>query len=113
MIFSTHPEEIYALRAIKSGAAGYVPKSASSKILLKAINQIRKGGIFLNEELTSTFTTRNVGETSAISRYKNYPLEKLKYLTFYLAVRETKILLPHYPLMKKRLVLIKPDCSKN
>ena len=38
LIFSTHPEEIYALRAIKSGAAGYVPKSASSKILLKALD---------------------------------------------------------------------------
>ncbi|MDG1330127.1 MAG: response regulator transcription factor [Flavobacteriaceae bacterium] len=80
LIFSTHPEEIYALRAIKSGAAGYVPKSASSKILLKAINQIRKGGIFLNEELTSTFTTRNVGETSAISRYKKLSSREIEVL---------------------------------
>ena len=80
LIFSTHPEEIYALRAIKSGAAGYVPKSASSKILLKALNQIRKGGIFLNEELTSTFTTRNVGETSAISRYKKLSSREIEVL---------------------------------
>lgn len=80
LIFSTHPEEIYALRAIKSGAAGYVPKSASSKILLKAINQIRKGGIFLNEELTSTFTTRNVGETSAISRNKKLSSREIEVL---------------------------------
>jgi len=56
LIFSTHPEEIYALRSIKSGAAGYVPKTASQKIFLKALKQIRKGGIFLNEELTSTFS---------------------------------------------------------
>jgi DNA-binding NarL/FixJ family response regulator len=51
LIFSTHPEEIYALRSIKSGAAGYVPKTASTKIFLKALKQIAKGGIFLNEEL--------------------------------------------------------------
>ena len=70
MIFSTHPEEIYALRSIKSGAAGYVPKTASNKVFLKALKQIAKGGIFLNEDLTSTFTSRNVGEASAISRYK-------------------------------------------
>lgn len=80
LIFSTHPEEIYALRSIKSGAAGYVPKSASPKILLKALRQIRKGGIFLNEELTSTFTSRNVGETSAISRYKKLSSREIEVL---------------------------------
>jgi len=80
LIFSTHPEEIYAMRSIKSGAAGYVPKTASSKILIKALNQIRKGGIFLNEELTSTFTIRNVGETSAISRYKKLSSREIEVL---------------------------------
>ena len=80
LIYSTHPEEIYALRSIKSGAAGYVPKTASSKIFLKALKQIRKGGIFLNEELTSTFTSRNVGETSAISRYKKLSSREIEVL---------------------------------
>ncbi len=80
LIYSTHPEEIYALRSIKSGAAGYVPKTASPKIFLKALKQIRKGGIFLNEELTSTFTSRNVGETSAISRYKKLSSREVEVL---------------------------------
>lgn len=80
LIFSTHPEEIYALRSIKSGAAGYVPKTASTKVLLKALKQIAKGGIFLNEELTSTFTNRNVGETSAISRYKRLSSREIEVL---------------------------------
>ncbi|MDT0555771.1 response regulator transcription factor [Patiriisocius hiemis] len=80
LIFSTHPEEIYALRSIKSGAAGYVPKTASSKIFMKALKQIAKGGIFLNEELTSTFTSRNVGETSAISRYKKLSSREIEVL---------------------------------
>lgn len=80
LIFSTHPEEIYALRSIKSGAAGYVPKTASTKIFLKALKQIAKGGIFLNEELTSTFTNRNVGETSAISRYKRLSSREIEVL---------------------------------
>ena len=80
LIYSTHPEEIYALRSIKSGAAGYVPKTASPKVFLKALKQIRKGGIFLNEELTSTFTSRNVGETSAISRYKKLSSREIEVL---------------------------------
>ena len=80
LIFSTHPEEIYALRSIKSGAAGYVPKTASGKVFLKALKQIAKGGIFLNEELTSTFTSRNVGEASAISRYKKLSSREIEVL---------------------------------
>jgi len=80
LIFSTHPEEIYALRSIKSGAAGYVPKTASTKIFLKALRQIAKGGIFLNEDLTSTFTSRNVGESSAISRYKKLSSREIEVL---------------------------------
>jgi len=80
LIFSTHPEEIYALRSIKSGAAGYLPKTASTKLFLKALEKIRKGGIFLNEELTSTFTSRNVGETSAISRYKKLSSREIEVL---------------------------------
>ena len=80
LIFSTHPEEIYALRSIKSGAAGYLPKTASTKVFMKALDKIRKGGIFLNEELTSTFTSRNVGETSAISRYKKLSSREIEVL---------------------------------
>ncbi len=80
LIFSTHPEEIYALRSIKSGAAGYVPKTASTKLFLKALKQIGKGGIFLNEELTSTFTSRNVAETNAISRYKKLSSREVEVL---------------------------------
>jgi len=80
LIFSTYPEEIYALRSIKSGAAGYVPKTASNKVFLKALKQISKGGIFLNEDLTSTFTSRNVGEASAISRYKKLSSREIEVL---------------------------------
>jgi len=39
LIFSCHPEEIYALRSVKSGAAGYVPKTASTKVFLKALKK--------------------------------------------------------------------------
>lgn len=80
LIFSSHPEEIYALRSIKSGAAGYVAKSASTKVFLKALKKIEKGGIFLNEELTTTFTSRNVGESSALSRYKKLSSREIEVL---------------------------------
>jgi DNA-binding NarL/FixJ family response regulator len=80
LIFSTHPEEIYALRSIKSGAAGYVPKTATTKTFLKAMKLIAKGGVFLNEELTATFTSRNVRESNAISRYKKLSSREIEVL---------------------------------
>lgn len=80
LIYSTHPEEIYALRSIKTGAAGYVPKTATTKTFLKALKRVAKGGIFLNAELSSTFTSRNVGESTAISRYKKLSSREIEVL---------------------------------
>lgn len=52
LVLSCHPEEMYALSAIKYGAAGYVSKTASLQRVLDAINQIQRGGIYLNESLS-------------------------------------------------------------
>ncbi|MCR9183656.1 MAG: response regulator transcription factor, partial [Flavobacteriaceae bacterium] len=57
LIYSTHPEEIYALRSLKSGASAYVSKTASTKLFTKALKKVAKGGVYLNDELTTTFTS--------------------------------------------------------
>ena len=51
-MLSCHPEEMYALSAIKYGAAGYISKTASIQRVLDAVNQIQRGGIYLNESLS-------------------------------------------------------------
>lgn len=80
LIYSCHPEEIYALRSIKSGASAYVSKTASTKIFMKALKKISKGGVYLNDELTTTFTSRNVGESSVLSRYKKLSSREIEVL---------------------------------
>jgi len=80
LIYSCHPEEIYALRSIKSGASAYISKTASVKHLKKALKKVAKGGIFLNDELTTTFTSRNVGESSALNRYKKLSSREIEVL---------------------------------
>lgn len=80
LIFSHLAEEIYALRCIKTGAAGYLPKSASEKVFLKALNSIAKGGIYLNDELNASFTKRSIGESSAINRYKKLSTREIEVL---------------------------------
>jgi two-component system invasion response regulator UvrY len=43
LILSMHPEEQYAIRAIKSGAAGYLSKDAASQELIVAVRKVLLG----------------------------------------------------------------------
>ncbi len=47
LILSVHPEEQYAIRALKSGASGYISKSSASEELVKAIRTIHTGGKYI------------------------------------------------------------------
>ncbi|MEI8031140.1 MAG: response regulator transcription factor [Comamonadaceae bacterium] len=43
LILSMHPEELYALRAIKAGASGYLNKQSAPTLLVTAIRQVAAG----------------------------------------------------------------------
>lgn len=47
LIFSMHDDNIYAARAIQSGARGYVVKTDPPETLLEAIAQIARGGRYI------------------------------------------------------------------
>lgn len=79
-IFSSHPEEIYALRSVKSGAAGYIPKTASPEVFLQAIKRIALGGIFLNDELAAAFNSRSVNDNTIVGRYKKLSAREIEVL---------------------------------
>jgi DNA-binding NarL/FixJ family response regulator len=48
IVLSVHDSEEYALRALRSGAAGYLPKSAASTELKQAIEQVARGEIYVS-----------------------------------------------------------------
>ncbi|QQX75381.1 MULTISPECIES: response regulator [Aequorivita] len=79
-IFSSHPEEIYALRSIKSGAAGYISKTSSSEEFLQAIKRIALGGIYLNDELTAAFSNHSVNDNTIVGRYKKLSAREIEVL---------------------------------
>lgn len=60
LIFSMHPEEQYAVRAIRAGASGYLSKESDSDFLLPAIRKVIAGGVFISpkaaELLASDFS---------------------------------------------------------
>lgn len=79
-IFSSHPEEIYALRSIKSGAAGYIPKTSSKDVFLQAIKRIAMGGIFLNEELAAALNSKSINDNTIVGRYKKLSAREIEVL---------------------------------
>ena len=51
LIFSMHPEEQYARRAFKAGAAGYVTKDSPRAELAEAVNRVAAGGKYVTAAL--------------------------------------------------------------
>ena len=51
LVLSMHGENQYAVRAIKSGASGYVTKDSASTQLVTAIRKVAGGGAFISGEV--------------------------------------------------------------
>ena len=53
LVVSRHDEDMYAERAIKAGARGYLMKMEAGDVIVNAIRRILKGQIYLSEELNN------------------------------------------------------------
>lgn len=53
LVVSRHDEELYAERAIRAGAKGYVMKLEAGDVLVTAVRQIMNGGIYLSDKIGS------------------------------------------------------------
>ena len=51
LVLSMHEERQYAVRAIKSGASGYLTKESASTQLVSAIRKVAGGGAFISAEV--------------------------------------------------------------
>lgn len=52
LVLSSLPEAVYAMRVIKSGAHGFLQKTASTNAIKEAVYKVSKGDISLSAELT-------------------------------------------------------------
>jgi len=53
LVLSMHPEEQYAVRALKAGASGYMLKRAAAQELIHAIRMVAVGGVYLDPALAA------------------------------------------------------------
>ncbi|MBP9854478.1 MAG: response regulator transcription factor [Candidatus Omnitrophica bacterium] len=51
LLISMYPEEDYAVRALKSGASGYVTKTTTAAELIEAVNRVASGRKYVSENL--------------------------------------------------------------
>lgn len=49
LILSMHKEDLYAVRALKAGASGYLCKDSAEALLAQAIRKVVGGGLFVNQ----------------------------------------------------------------
>jgi DNA-binding NarL/FixJ family response regulator len=57
LLLSVHPEQQYAVRALKSGAAGYITKDAPRQELVKAIRKAISGGKYVSASLAEALAS--------------------------------------------------------
>ncbi|WP_019936503.1 response regulator transcription factor [Bordetella sp. FB-8] len=79
LILSTYSEEIYAIRALRLGAAGYLTKDSPGTTLIEAIRKAATGGKYVSSVLTEHLASRVSGAPSGSHEtLSNRELEVLK-----------------------------------
>ncbi len=61
LVWSVHPEEYYAQRALNAGALGYVNKEQNTHQIIAAIERVARGKIALSDEMAQTILGQAVG----------------------------------------------------
>lgn len=61
LALSMHDETLFAERALRAGAAGYVNKHDASRTIIHAIRTVLDGRLYLSEQMTNRMLARSVG----------------------------------------------------
>lgn len=62
LMLSMHKEEVYAERALRSGANGYVMKDEPIEVVLTAIRSVMKNGSYFSRQIAERINERPLGE---------------------------------------------------
>ena len=57
LVLSMHPEDQYAVRVLKAGAAGYITKNTASEEVVGAVKKVLAGGKYVSASLAETLAT--------------------------------------------------------
>ncbi|MEQ1669583.1 MAG: response regulator transcription factor [Hyphomicrobium sp.] len=80
IIFSMHHEPVYAVRALRAGARGYVSKSAPVEELLMAVRTVASGGQYVDRDLASRIATSHASNEDPLQVLSLREVEILRLL---------------------------------
>jgi DNA-binding NarL/FixJ family response regulator len=61
LVLSMHDESLYAARALRAGALGYITKEEAGKKILLAVRKVLGGQVYLSEQMSDRMMKRMVG----------------------------------------------------
>jgi two-component system, NarL family, invasion response regulator UvrY len=80
IVFSMHAEPIYAARALRLGASGYVSKSAGADELVAAVKRVAEGGRYVEREIASVLALNQVSGEDPLKQLSTREIEILRLL---------------------------------
>ncbi len=80
IVFTMHSEPVYALRAMRAGAKGYVSKSAPVEELVAAVAKVHDGGQYIDRELASRMAISQVSSDDPLKSLSIREVEILRLL---------------------------------
>ncbi len=82
LVLTAHPEEQYAVRALKAGAAGYLTKESAPDELVAAVRKVSRGGRYVSAALADELASyiQNSDEKSLPRNLSNREYQVLRLL---------------------------------
>ena len=83
IMFSHHPESIYAMSTLKAGASGYVSKTVDVAKIKEAVYKVVSGGTYLSDEMNKhiSFDESRKATSRMFKRLSTREVEVLKLLS--------------------------------
>lgn len=83
LMISMHSEDVFAIRALRAGASGYIEKSAAPELLLEAVRRVAAGGTYVSAamaERLAVHATRDAVPTLPHERLSDREFEVFRLL---------------------------------
>lgn len=89
LMFSMYEDAIFANRALRAGASGYVTKASAPHVLVEAVHAIARGRRYISAEIAQKLALRNVAaDAAANDGLSAREFEVLRLLVQGMSVRE-------------------------
>jgi DNA-binding NarL/FixJ family response regulator len=118
LMLSTYAEEIYAVRALKQGAAGYLTKDAPTAVLIDAVRRAAGGRKYVSPSLVEKLALLESGDAKAAGHeaLSNRELEVFKLIALgepLVQIGEKLHLSPNTVTTYRTRILDKMGCASN